>query len=618
MQRTRLPTDSFGSRSWSGDEAAALGFTTVFAIEVDTWSIVHVNIAMAASLGGVVLPCPVGVVFSTESSQRLGRIVASGLDVTELWVTDLTVKNWCGQPLRLRSAIEIETANATRYLIVASQDPQHGEGSIDDEDSATHDAVTGLPNRPLLVDRLSQTMVRTKRSGLVTAVFVIELDGLDRDDGDPGTRDHGDENSAGSTVQAGPLQQMAAAARSQLRASDTLARIDGDELIAVCDVYGSHDAQTIAERIYRAITADVDAAEAITATEQGAKPEPGHSPGAGRGASIGVMIAADPNEPADSVITRARDAIHKAKHSRVPNIVLVERQQEVIDMTTRIPLDGANSAGHAHRVAAAAAITSPPASVGALANSVRRVRLPHHTAAITDDTVIDLTEPTPTLPFRVDAPYDPRIVQLDRLGWGPLRPTVDLIASSGPIPIGVSGHVPAIAAREAAHQLIGAAYRVKPGALPFSARVNATILAPFLAELAFEASASELTPNAVGIEIDAHTVRHLAFSDIEHLRALRQQGVAVTIRRLDAPSAHESFLEAAAARVVTIDVADMSRERLAQLVAIASRANVAVIAEGVNGSRDLTTVTQAGCRYAQGDLFRFVRTDHLEALDRRS
>lgn len=596
VQRARLPTENLGTmatisdpRNEVGLDVAQLGFDVAFKIDVDRWAIVSASPAARARFGPETLPCAVGDVFAPSSAQRLYEVVRDCLAPAESWVTDLQLGASSPLAQNLRAAIKVETdgENRTTATVLATQSDDAHQSITDLAYRATHDVLTGLPNRSLLFDRLRQSIARTQRSGQVTAVLFLDLDGFKAFNDERG-------HLAGDQY----LQAFSSNAKSRLRPCDTLARIGGDEFIAICEVYGSHDARNIAERIELGVAETDDAFDADLSL------------------SIGIAIIADPNEDLEAAIARADRAMYQAKHSPTSNIVIVERDQEAMDMTTRVPIDAGSASLPADGVVSSRFdVLGGP---GSLATSVRRTRLHRFPPSNHDDAVIDLTDHAAPSAFRVSLPFDPRIAPLQASGWGPLQATMDLVSSAGPSPIGISGHVPAIAARDAAHQLIAAAYRVKPGALPFSAQVSAATMAPFLAEMAFQATTAELTPNAIGIEIDAVAVRHLAFSGIEHLRALRQEGVAITVRRLDAASAHDSFLEAAAARVVTIDVAGMSRERLAQLVAIASRANVAVIAEGVDTRQDLATVTRAGCRYAQGDLFAVEDLDRAVASTRSS
>ena len=46
------------------------------------------------------------------------------------------------------------------------------------QDEAMHDPLTGLPNRRLFDDRLQQALDRSRRTGMSTALFVIDLDGF--------------------------------------------------------------------------------------------------------------------------------------------------------------------------------------------------------------------------------------------------------------------------------------------------------------------------------------------------------------------------------------------------------------------------------------------------------
>lgn len=104
---------------------------------------------------------------------------------------------------------------------------------------AFYDHLTGLPNRRLLNDRLSQTLTRAKRAQSRMALMFIDLDKFK-----PVNDAHGHET--GDWL----LHSVARRIESCLRASDTAARVGGDEfLVLLPDVQSSDDALAVAEKI---------------------------------------------------------------------------------------------------------------------------------------------------------------------------------------------------------------------------------------------------------------------------------------------------------------------------------------------------------------------------------
>jgi diguanylate cyclase (GGDEF)-like protein/PAS domain S-box-containing protein len=95
---------------------------------------------------------------------------------------------------------------------------------------ATHDALTGLPNRTLFADRVSQAISEATRGGTGRALVMIDLDGFK---GINDTYGH----QAGDEV----LRTVGDRLSKSLRASDTVARLGGDEfgVLLVGDVSGS-------------------------------------------------------------------------------------------------------------------------------------------------------------------------------------------------------------------------------------------------------------------------------------------------------------------------------------------------------------------------------------------
>jgi diguanylate cyclase (GGDEF)-like protein len=115
------------------------------------------------------------------------------------------------------------------------------------EGEAMHDPLTGLPNRRLFEDRLIQSLERSRRTGRISAVFVIDLDNFKLVNDTHGHR-------TGDLV----LLRAGHILKSKIRSSDTLARCGGDEFsVIVNDLTRPEDCERIAEAL-RAAIATVD------------------------------------------------------------------------------------------------------------------------------------------------------------------------------------------------------------------------------------------------------------------------------------------------------------------------------------------------------------------------
>jgi diguanylate cyclase (GGDEF)-like protein/PAS domain S-box-containing protein len=90
--------------------------------------------------------------------------------------------------------------------------------------AALHDALTGLPNRALLLDRLETALVRSLREQREIAVFYCDLDGFKRVNDTAG-------HAAGDAV----LTEAASRLVGVLRDGDTVARVGGDEFVLVVE-----------------------------------------------------------------------------------------------------------------------------------------------------------------------------------------------------------------------------------------------------------------------------------------------------------------------------------------------------------------------------------------------
>jgi len=104
---------------------------------------------------------------------------------------------------------------------------------------ALHDALTGLPNRVLLVDRLEQAITRTTRSDENVAVLFLDIDRFKVVNDSRG-------HAAGDELIVGVADRL----RDTVRPTDTVARFGGDEFVVVCqEAETLNGAMAVADRI---------------------------------------------------------------------------------------------------------------------------------------------------------------------------------------------------------------------------------------------------------------------------------------------------------------------------------------------------------------------------------
>lgn len=120
------------------------------------------------------------------------------------------------------SAVHDERGRLTRYVAIYSDITPIKEHQRQLEYVAHYDALTGLPNRVLLSDRLQQAMVRAARASRWLAVVYLDLDGFKLVN-----------DAYGHAVGDRLLACLAEHMRDALREGDTLARLGGDEFVAV-------------------------------------------------------------------------------------------------------------------------------------------------------------------------------------------------------------------------------------------------------------------------------------------------------------------------------------------------------------------------------------------------
>jgi diguanylate cyclase (GGDEF)-like protein len=158
---------------------------------------------------------------------------------------------------------------------------------------ATHDALTGLPNRLLVDDRLERALSRARRERSGGAVLFLDLNGFK-----PINDQYG--HDTGDAV----LQQVAERLESIVRDSDTFARFGGDEFVFVITGYLSMSTARVG--------AEAMASKLLAALEQPFKVEQEQLY---VGASIGIALYPFDSEDPEQLIKLADQAMYTVKET---------------------------------------------------------------------------------------------------------------------------------------------------------------------------------------------------------------------------------------------------------------------------------------------------------------
>ena len=152
---------------------------------------------------------------------------------------------------------------------------------------ATHDALTGLPNRLLLADRLEQALVQARRAENHVALLFLDLDGFKTINDSLG-------HATGDLV----LKAVAQRLTANLRATDTVARQGGDEFIVILSGLASVEVvDMVTQKLLASLTAPYEIQGRVLYV----------------GASIGVTIFPDDGEDSDTLLKNCDIAMYRAK-----------------------------------------------------------------------------------------------------------------------------------------------------------------------------------------------------------------------------------------------------------------------------------------------------------------
>jgi diguanylate cyclase (GGDEF)-like protein len=185
--------------------------------------------------------------------------------------------------------IDSEVWNIPKYLVAVGMILTLLEDQIaTSKYLAYHDALTGLPNRRLLEDRLEQALAHADRTGNKVAVLLLDLDHFKEVN-----------DTFGHHIGDLALQEIVRRLACRMRAADTLARSGGDEFTVVSAV------------------ADLDGAEVLVADLESALSTPVSIEGSRfqTGLSIGVALYPDDGSNPDELHAAADEAMYAAKRA---------------------------------------------------------------------------------------------------------------------------------------------------------------------------------------------------------------------------------------------------------------------------------------------------------------
>jgi diguanylate cyclase (GGDEF)-like protein/PAS domain S-box-containing protein len=186
-----------------------------------------------------------------------------------------------------KSAVKDDAGKVSHYVAFFSDITEQKEHQSQLEWMANYDGLTNMPNRTLLADRLNQAILTGKRQQNSLAVVFLDLDDF-KEVNDTHGHDVGDDL----------LIALSLRMKAALREGDTLARIGGDEFVALLpDLARVEDCQPVIKRLLLATCEPTTVSDLVLRVS----------------ASIGVVFCPSDGADADMLMRQADQAMYGAK-----------------------------------------------------------------------------------------------------------------------------------------------------------------------------------------------------------------------------------------------------------------------------------------------------------------
>lgn len=217
------------------------------------------------------------------------RFLHAGGDIVWTSMTSAVVADDRGVPLYLVAQFEDITGRREAEQLLTRQ--------------AMHDGLTGLPNRVLLMDRISHALSRTQDRSTHVAVFFVDVDGFKAVNDTLG-------HAAGDLL----LIEVGRRLRSMGRGDDTVARLAGDEFVVLCEgVQDRAAAEATARRLLDGLERPYEIDRDVFRTS----------------ASIGIALSGRDSTAAD-LLQNADIAMYRAKEAGRGRYVFYDRNLRAI------------------------------------------------------------------------------------------------------------------------------------------------------------------------------------------------------------------------------------------------------------------------------------------------
>ncbi len=247
--------------------------------------------------------CEITGYSSDEVIGKNPRILSSGRQPKEfyknMWSTLKSEDHWEGEIWNRRkngevypeylsiTAIRNESGEAVNYVSLFTDITKQKQTEQKLAHMAHHDVLTGLPNRALFADRLTNLINQHPRYKQKSGLMFIDIDGFKAVNDDFG-HDIGD----------ALLVCIANELGRCIRKSDTLARVGGDEFVIIMEnIIGLENVTSMAEKILKLFE----------------QPFMIEGKGCNVGASIGIAIHPDDSADAEDLVKKADTAMYQAK-----------------------------------------------------------------------------------------------------------------------------------------------------------------------------------------------------------------------------------------------------------------------------------------------------------------